>query len=208
MFEAAPIGPARDNPTAGPRTGTTRSEPSAPAAAGASGRHHEPGSRPASTCPVQPPSKTGRAQLPVGEGTSIMTSKCANRYSMPREPIRGHYTHTHAHTHTHARTHVENRKTRTEQRKAVGETFRELQSSPRRLLVCQSKHSAQCTALQAEASSPDLNESTEEFVSQVTCVMLTNSKLCVNTCAHPHTHNNDEKKTKKKTNQKDDHYHQ
>ena len=52
-----------------PRTGTTRSEPSTPAAAGAKGRHNEPGSRPASTCPAQPPSKTGGAQHPVGEGT-------------------------------------------------------------------------------------------------------------------------------------------
>ena len=52
-----PEGPARDNPVAGPRTGTTRSEPSAPPAAGASGRHNEPGSWPASACPAQPPSK-------------------------------------------------------------------------------------------------------------------------------------------------------
>ena len=52
-------GPRRDNPIAGPRTGTTRSEPSVPASAGASGRHHEPGSRPASACPAQPPSKAG-----------------------------------------------------------------------------------------------------------------------------------------------------
>ena len=53
-----PEGPARDNLMAGPRTGTTRSEPRAPASAGASGRHKEPGSRPASTCPAQPPSKS------------------------------------------------------------------------------------------------------------------------------------------------------
>ena len=52
---------ARDNPITGPRTGTTRSEPSAPALAGASGRHNEPGSRPASACPAQPPSKAGGA---------------------------------------------------------------------------------------------------------------------------------------------------
>ena len=52
-------GPARDNPIAGPQTGTMRREPSAPALAGASGWHHELGSRPASTCPAQPPSKTG-----------------------------------------------------------------------------------------------------------------------------------------------------
>ena len=49
--------PQTSNPIAGPRTGTTRSEPSAPASAGASGRHNEPGSRPASACPAQPPSK-------------------------------------------------------------------------------------------------------------------------------------------------------
>ena len=55
----APEGPARDNPIAGPRTGTTRSEPSVPALAGASGRHNEPGPRPASACPAQLPSKAG-----------------------------------------------------------------------------------------------------------------------------------------------------
>ena len=54
-----PEGPTRDNPIAGPRTGTTRSEPSAPASAGASSRHNEPGSRLASACPAQPPSKAG-----------------------------------------------------------------------------------------------------------------------------------------------------
>ena len=42
-------GPARDNPIAGPRT------------AGVSGRHNEPGSRQASACPAQPPSKSGGA---------------------------------------------------------------------------------------------------------------------------------------------------
>ena len=62
-----PEGPGRDNPIAGPRTGTTRSEPSAPASAGASGRHKEPGSRPASACPAQPPSKAGGASPRVGE---------------------------------------------------------------------------------------------------------------------------------------------
>ena len=54
-----PEGPARDNPIAGPQTGTTRSQPSAPASAGASRRHNEPGSRQASACPAQPPSKSG-----------------------------------------------------------------------------------------------------------------------------------------------------
>ena len=62
-----PEGPARDNPIAGPRAGTTRSEPSAPASAGASGRHNEPGSRPASACPAQPPSKAGGASPRGGE---------------------------------------------------------------------------------------------------------------------------------------------
>ena len=37
---------------------TTRSQPSVPATTGASGRHHEPGSGLASTCPAQPPSKS------------------------------------------------------------------------------------------------------------------------------------------------------
>ena len=62
-----PEGPARDNPIAGPRTGTMRSEPSAPASAGASSRHNEPGSQPASACPAQPPSKAGGASPRGGE---------------------------------------------------------------------------------------------------------------------------------------------
>ena len=53
------VGPARDNPIAGRRAGTTQSESSAPASAGASNRHNEPGSRPASARPAQPPSKSG-----------------------------------------------------------------------------------------------------------------------------------------------------
>ena len=62
-----PEGPARNNSIAGPRTGTTRSEPSAPASAEASGRHNEPGSRPASAGPAQPPSKAGGASPGCGE---------------------------------------------------------------------------------------------------------------------------------------------
>ena len=60
-------GPVRANPIGGPRTGTTRSEPTAPASAGASGRHNETGSRPASTCPAQPPCKTGGTSPRDGE---------------------------------------------------------------------------------------------------------------------------------------------
>ena len=52
------VGTARENPIAGRTKGTTRNEPSAPAAAGASGRHHEPLSGPAYTCPAPPPSKS------------------------------------------------------------------------------------------------------------------------------------------------------
>ena len=62
-----PEGPARENPIAWPRTGTTRSEPSVPASAGASGRHNEPGSQPASACPAQPPSKAEGASPRGGE---------------------------------------------------------------------------------------------------------------------------------------------
>ena len=62
-----PEGPARDNPIAGPRTGTTRREPSAAASAWASGRHNEPGSWPASACPAQPPSKARGASPRRGE---------------------------------------------------------------------------------------------------------------------------------------------
>ena len=56
-----PEEPARENPIGGPQTGTTQSESSPPTLAGASGRHNEPDSRPASACPVQPPSKAGGA---------------------------------------------------------------------------------------------------------------------------------------------------
>ena len=56
-----PEGPTRNNPIAGPRTGTTRSESSAPASAGASGRQNEPGSRSVYACPAQPPSKSAGA---------------------------------------------------------------------------------------------------------------------------------------------------
>ena len=61
-----PEGPARDNPMAGPRTGTTRREPTAAASAAATGRHKEPGSQSASTCPAQTPSNSGGAS-PRGE---------------------------------------------------------------------------------------------------------------------------------------------
>ena len=60
-------GPTRDRPIAGPRTGTTQSEPGGPASAGASGRHKEPCSRPASPCPAQLPSKSRCASPRDGE---------------------------------------------------------------------------------------------------------------------------------------------
>ena len=56
-----PEGSARDNPI------TTLSEPSVLASVGASGKHKEPGSLPASTCPAQPPSKAG-GDSPRGGG--------------------------------------------------------------------------------------------------------------------------------------------
>ena len=62
-----PQEPARDNPIRGPQTGTMRSEPGASASAGARGRHNQPVSRPASACPVQPPSKAGGASPRGGE---------------------------------------------------------------------------------------------------------------------------------------------
>ena len=65
-----PEGPTRDKPIVGPRTGTTRSEPSAHATAGVSSRQHEPGFWPASTCPAQPPSKAGGRAPGLGEGTT------------------------------------------------------------------------------------------------------------------------------------------
>ena len=62
-----PEGPARDGPIAGPLTGTTLRELSAPALAGASGKHNEPGSQPASALPSQPPSKAGGASPQAGD---------------------------------------------------------------------------------------------------------------------------------------------
>ena len=83
-----PEGPARDHPIAGPQTGTKRSEPSALASAGASGRHKELGSRPASTCPAQPPSKA-RGCRGVGEGTTATGSPTrAPRAAQPDEAWR------------------------------------------------------------------------------------------------------------------------
>ena len=59
-----PEQPARDKLIAGPKTGTTRSNP---CSGGASGRPKEPGSRPASTCPAQLPSKSGGSSPQDGE---------------------------------------------------------------------------------------------------------------------------------------------
>ena len=56
-----------DNPIARPGKGTTRSEPSALASVGGSSRHNEPGSRQASTCLAQPPSKAA-GDSPRGRG--------------------------------------------------------------------------------------------------------------------------------------------
>ena len=82
-----PEGPARDNPIVWPRTGTTRSEPSAPASAGASGRHKVPGSRPASACPAQPPSKAGGAS-PRG-GKKYHGDRKADQSTWSDRPGRG-----------------------------------------------------------------------------------------------------------------------
>ena len=79
--------PARDGPIAGPRTGTTRSHPSALASAGASGRHREPGCRPASTCPAQPPGKAG-GDSPQSEGRHHGDGK-ANRSTESDQTGRG-----------------------------------------------------------------------------------------------------------------------
>ena len=62
-----PEGPAWENPIAGPRTSTTRSEPTAAASAAARATHKEPGSLPASTCPAQLPSKSRGASPRDGE---------------------------------------------------------------------------------------------------------------------------------------------
>ena len=51
------------------------------------------------------------------------------------------------HTHPRTQTHVENRETRIEQRKAVGETPQELQSSPTRLSVWERGHSGSAVVL-------------------------------------------------------------
>ena len=96
-----PEGPARNNPIAGPRAGTTRSEPSAPASAGASGRHNKPGSRLASACPAQPPSKAGGASPWGGERhhcdrkadrstNSVRTGRGAAHHAWPRGTQKRH----------------------------------------------------------------------------------------------------------------------
>ena len=64
-----------DNPTARPRTGMARSEPSTPAASGASGGHHEPRSRLTFRCPTLPPSKSRGMKHPLGEGTMVMAQQ-------------------------------------------------------------------------------------------------------------------------------------
>ena len=60
-------GTRQGQPHRGAPNGSTRSAPSAPASAGASGRHNKTGSRAASTCPAQPPSKAG-GDSPRGGG--------------------------------------------------------------------------------------------------------------------------------------------
>ena len=89
-----PEGPARDNPIAGPRTGTTRSEPRVPASAGASSRHNEPGSRPASACPGSRPVKPGAQAPGVGKGTRAYGKPTraprATRPDKARRTTRGH----------------------------------------------------------------------------------------------------------------------
>ena len=56
-------------PQQGPKRVQHGASPAPSPRGGASGRHHEPGSWPASTCPAQPPSKTGGGEHPLGEGT-------------------------------------------------------------------------------------------------------------------------------------------
>ena len=58
--------PARDNPAAGLRTGTTHSEPSAPAAAVPSDRDHEPGSQRSPHAPCSHLVTTTAARKPTG----------------------------------------------------------------------------------------------------------------------------------------------
>ena len=60
-------GTRQGQPHRGAPNGYDRSEPRSPASAGASGRYKEPGSRPASTCPAQPPRKSGGASPRDGE---------------------------------------------------------------------------------------------------------------------------------------------
>ena len=87
-------GPARREPIAGPRRGTTRSKSSAPASAGASGRQNEPGSLPAFACPAQPPSRAGGASPRVVKGTTASEKPTgAPRAAAPdeaRRTTRGH----------------------------------------------------------------------------------------------------------------------
>ena len=59
--------PPGTTPLRGPERVRRGAESSVPASAGASGRHNEPGSRPASACPAQPPSIAGGPSPRGGE---------------------------------------------------------------------------------------------------------------------------------------------
>ena len=70
--------------------GPTRSEPSAPTSGGASGRHNEPGSRPASACPAQPPSKApGKGKGTTASGKSTGAPRAPGP-DEARRTTRGH----------------------------------------------------------------------------------------------------------------------
>ena len=62
-----PVDPQGTIPSRGPERVRRGASPAPLARKGASGRHNEPGSRPASTCPAQPPGKTGGASPRDGE---------------------------------------------------------------------------------------------------------------------------------------------
>ena len=82
-------GPASDNPITGPRTRMTQSEPGTRASAGASGRHNEPGCRPASAYPAQPASRGERENAPRRQEGRLEHRERPDR-TRRGAPTRGH----------------------------------------------------------------------------------------------------------------------
>ena len=116
-------------------------------------------------------------------GQTIAQTHCGGILNLEAVPM----------THTRARVRIENRETRTEQRKAVGETPQELQSSPRSLSVWQRGYNASAMVLMEV----DVHQSVPSFRPQLihggvvfntAQAMQTNTGTISAGCFHPTTH--------------------